>query len=296
MIGFQMTRFDLRVSNWLIVILLFVDQAICLACTFRTPVGASKARPDGLKAWQIAYGFMNCKTYTLLMLLQLRDQSAINLLIWSADAALGLSSKVSEWLCTSSVLPNWMVLFYSAHRTCHVPCVYEQAHRFHHYLHDATAFDAHIYGSGLPEEWFLLALEMALGVQGVTPMSLGYHVLMQSFSNKVGHTRKENGDGGINHHADHHIAHNKNFGIYTPLTDLLFGTNYPDENSQQHKDHMIRKELCDGQVNLICTPAVSKWDASSDYYDADPVVAFKKVLMARVQIFKGLSKLSVPIS
>ena len=32
--------------------------------------------------------------------------------------------------------------------TGHLPRVYEEAHKFHHYLHGSTAFDAHIYGSG----------------------------------------------------------------------------------------------------------------------------------------------------
>lgn len=38
--------------------------------------------------------------------------------------------------------------------------VYNQAHKFHHYLHDTTAFDAHVYGAGAPEEWWSLMLEL----------------------------------------------------------------------------------------------------------------------------------------
>ena len=45
---------------------------------------------------------------------------------------------------------------------------YDEAHKYHHYLHDTTSFDAHIYGAGAPEEWFCLVLEacMALWVFG----------------------------------------------------------------------------------------------------------------------------------
>lgn len=38
--------------------------------------------------------------------------------------------------------------------------VYEEAHKFHHYLHDTTPFDAHVYGAGAPEEWFSMVVEV----------------------------------------------------------------------------------------------------------------------------------------
>lgn len=51
--------------------------------------------------------------------------------------------------------------------------------------------------------------------------------MMQSFSSKIGHTRTDNGEnGGVNHHADHHTLHQKNFGFgSTVFVDMLFGTN-----------------------------------------------------------------------
>lgn len=65
-----------------------------------------------------------------------------------------------------------------------------QAHKFHHYLHDTTAFDAHIYGAGAPEEWFSLVLEAGMALWfGLYPAALSLTLIMQSVSSKVGHTR-----------------------------------------------------------------------------------------------------------
>ena len=44
--------------------------------------------------------------------------------------------------------------------------------------------------------------------------------------NKYGHTQKPVDDCGHNFHADHHIYHMKNFGIYNCLMDMYFGTRY----------------------------------------------------------------------
>ena len=41
--------------------------------------------------------------------------------------------------------------------------VYEHAHKLHHYLHGTLSFDAHIYGNGMPEEFFILLLELLAG-------------------------------------------------------------------------------------------------------------------------------------
>ncbi len=58
-----------------------------------------------------------------------------------------------ERLLTALGLPGFAVMFYCEHRINHCPVVYAHAHKQHHYLHDTTAFDAHIYGSGANEEF-----------------------------------------------------------------------------------------------------------------------------------------------
>jgi sterol desaturase/sphingolipid hydroxylase (fatty acid hydroxylase superfamily) len=120
---------------------------------------------------------------------------------------------------------HWAVLFYHQHRLAHAPVVYAQAHKFHHKLHGSTAFDAHLYGSGLPEEFFMLWLEVGMALQfGFVPATLGYYILTLSWSNKIGHTEHASDPRGNKFHTDHHDRHVKNFGIYNAAMDMYFDT------------------------------------------------------------------------
>ena len=70
--------------------------------------------------------------------------------------------------------------------------------------------------SGAPEEWFALVLEAGMALwYGQLPAILNYSVMMQSIASKIGHSRSVDSRGGINHHADHHTLHRKNFGFGT---------------------------------------------------------------------------------
>ena len=53
---------------------------------------------------------------------------------------------------------------------------------------------------------------------------LPLQVLQFSLDNKFGHTQKPTDEDGGNFHADHHLFHVKNFGIYNCLTDMYFDT------------------------------------------------------------------------
>eukprot|EP01035_Chromulina_nebulosa_P026510 gene26510-34714_t len=131
------------------------------------------------------------------------------------------------WLVANAAPPTSYPLDSQPHRLAHLPGVYLQAHKAHHFLHDATAFDAHIYGSGAPEEFFTLAFEVLTGcLLGFCPPSLTYNVLNASWANKQVHTRAEKDAGGWNGHVDHHTTHDKNLGPSLPfsLLDMYFNT------------------------------------------------------------------------
>eukprot|EP00441_Pelagodinium_beii_P006268 CAMPEP_0197695602 /NCGR_PEP_ID=MMETSP1338-20131121/115406_1 /TAXON_ID=43686 ORGANISM="Pelagodinium beii, Strain RCC1491" /NCGR_SAMPLE_ID=MMETSP1338 /ASSEMBLY_ACC=CAM_ASM_000754 /LENGTH=279 /DNA_ID=CAMNT_0043278607 /DNA_START=550 /DNA_END=1389 /DNA_ORIENTATION=+ len=106
----------------------------------------------------------------------------------------------------------------------------------HHYLHDSTAFDAHIYGSGMNEEYFWILAETLpclLAPSLFFPYFLNFETLYQSWTNKGAHTRSDEGVtvdtlgcfDEDNYHADHHELHRANFGSSTgALLDFYFGT------------------------------------------------------------------------
>lgn len=201
-----------------------IDFALCCVCQFGGTTCGPTVQWDFSRVLKhMVFGFLNSKTYWLVLLPTLLG-TRIDGGIWLLDMALGLQPRAAKLI--SRHFGHWAIFFYIQHRVGHLPRVYEEAHKFHHYLHDSTAFDAHIYGSGAPEEFFALLLEMLTPFTlGIAPPSLGYHILMISWTNKTGHTRKEESSGGLNHHTDHHVLHNKNFGIYNSLMDLYFGTN-----------------------------------------------------------------------
>ena len=66
----------------------------------------------------------------------------------------------------------------------------------------------------------------------MVPPSLTYRLLHLSWTNKQGHTRKVDGTGGVNNHANHHTYHRKNFGIYGMFMDMYFGTCVDNERNE----------------------------------------------------------------
>lgn len=264
--------FRLKISWGFIIMFFLLDQLVCLALCFGKISSVGKTEVISWKRlWQsFWYGGLNCKTYQVLILLILYSQhhqpqqqqqnheldhhggdaylvsssssssTGINLLPCLFDALMGgaISKGLASFL--QPRLGSWSVGFYSAHRLAHLPLVYEQAHKQHHYLHGTTAFDAHIYGSGLGEEWFMVWYEILLGLMGLPPLFLSYDMLVVSWTSKLAHTFKQDNEGGINFHAWHHKLHTRNFGIYNCLLDLLFDTcGGPTSEAQHRQDHGV---------------------------------------------------------
>jgi sterol desaturase/sphingolipid hydroxylase (fatty acid hydroxylase superfamily) len=213
---------SLPISNTFIICFFVVDQLLCSLCVWRTPACATNPVTRTRLAQSVIFGFLNCKTYFLLLLLPLRGL-AIPLIPWAIDAYFELSIRVTRWSARKFL--HWAALFYIQHSLAHLPNVYGDAHKFHHYLHDTTAFDAHIYGSGAPEEYFCLLGELLPALLfGTAPPSLSGCVLWISWTNKIAHSRKSVAEDGCNFHADHHLYHTKNFGGYYPPLDMYMGT------------------------------------------------------------------------
>jgi len=202
------------IGPWFLCVFLVADQLLCFACVFKTPKGKTLPISTARLLQSVVYGFLNCKTYYL-VLLPVIFGLEIPIFAWLIDAAFGLSAKISSFNGRF-----WGPLFYHVHRMGHIQQVYPDAHRFHHYLHDCTAFDAHIFGSGAPEEWLILMCDFVLALCfGCIPASLSHHVLGVSWYNKWGfHTRSDKPEfHADNFHADHHSLHRVNFGISVPF-------------------------------------------------------------------------------
>merc|ERR1712025_1316820 len=101
----------------------------------------------------IIWGFMNTKTYAVvLLLLCMNSNISIPIWMWLLDYKFKLTHRMA--VAVQKMTVHWNTLFFLQHHMAHLPKVYGHAHKLHHYLHGTLSFDAHIYGSGLPEEFF----------------------------------------------------------------------------------------------------------------------------------------------
>ena len=224
----------LTIGPKFILCFFIVDQAMCVYCHYFTP---SKTFTIKETLIHVVWGFLNTKTYTLVILLHMMNSGvSIPLWIWGIDAYFNVTTFIAKKVSQSWM--HWLELFYHQHRMAHLPKVYEHAHKLHHYLHGTIAFDAHIYGNGMPEEFFFMLLELLAGtLYGQMPATLNKSILQYSFDNKLGHTQKPEDTCGDNFHADHHLHHVKNFGIYNCLMDMYFST------STNNNAYMIKPTL-----------------------------------------------------
>jgi len=214
-------QFSLTISIEFIISFFVIENVLSACLTFHTPHGKTEPMEVDRLLKSVFYGFLNARTY-FLILFPLLIGFEISLNVWLVDYLLGISGKLSVFF--ASKIMNYDPHFYHSHRMNHLPLVYQDAHKFHHFLHDASPFDAHLYGSGAPEEWFTLWSEIIPSFfLGVLPPALTYSVLYISWSNKREHSRREIDKGYYNNHVDHHTHHIKNYS-WVPVLDMFFGT------------------------------------------------------------------------
>merc|ERR1719319_1474843 len=98
------------------------------------------------------HGFINSKTSVLVILLLCsHHHPQLSLWLWALEGFLLQATPRLSALLSSSTL-HFSAVYYHQHRMAHLPVVYPQAHKLHHYPGAwITAFDASLYGCGMPE-------------------------------------------------------------------------------------------------------------------------------------------------
>ena len=129
-------------------------------------------------AKHVLYGSFNTKTYFVVVFGALASSRLeLDVLAWLLTGLATMAfvaSGAKEGLLRRLRLPSFPILFYTEHRLNHCPVVYQHAHKMHHYLHDTTPFDAHIYGSGMNEEfaWIMAETLPLLLLSGLSASSV----------------------------------------------------------------------------------------------------------------------------
>jgi hypothetical protein len=218
----NLINYTIELDDKFILYFFIVDFLVCLIFTYYSPKGKTKRMPISRILQSILYGFINTKSYFLILFFLSRGVK-ISIFLWIFEGAFSLSEKLVN-LIQRMLGIRWSIIFYHQHRVAHLPYVYNDAHKFHHYLHDSSPFDAHIYGTGAPEEWYSLLAELLPSFYfGCHPPSLSFYALKTSLYHKIGHTRKENGNNQEVNHADHHTYHTRNYSWIISL-EMFLGT------------------------------------------------------------------------
>ena len=161
----------------------YIDQLLlCAYTTFiSTPIGKAE-KMSSQRIWESVWcGFLNCTTYYL-VLLPLCFGIKIPMIPWMMDYALGLSN-----ITTKRTMAYWTGLYSimlielgTSHRLSRCTSIPSS-------LHDTTSWDAHIFGSGAPEEWLILLADIFMALcLGMPPASLNPSVLAVRLVQQVG--------------------------------------------------------------------------------------------------------------
>jgi hypothetical protein len=210
------------IDLWFIALFIIADQLVCALCLFWNPNGTPVKLPWSRIAKSIAYGLVDGKCGPMIVM-SLTQGIRLDLGVMLLDYWFGITARVCALVGRSGL--NWVTLFYPEHRLSHLPVVYQHAHKFHHSLNGTTAFDAHLYGTGLPEEFCCLLFEFAIAsCLGIPPPMLNFNNLYLSWTDKVAHTLKTDSANGVNGHPLHHVHHTRNYGVYNMSIDMVFGT------------------------------------------------------------------------
>jgi sterol desaturase/sphingolipid hydroxylase (fatty acid hydroxylase superfamily) len=224
-----------------IIGLFLLDQLACsIFCFLWTPIGRPTRFPFRQSMTSVVFGLFNVKLTWLIVLFCLRG-TQVDLLALILRALIpervfiGIANVFKPLLPPAALHSTYEgTLFYHYHRAVHLPGVYEQAHRLHHYLRETTPFEASsVDGSGTAEEWLRMMTEIGLSLAtGLMPPSFSPAALKVALGNKIGHTRIADPQAiARNFHIHHHIQHVKNFGFFSQPLDLLTGTEYGDVSS-----------------------------------------------------------------
>ena len=218
---------QLPITPLTIGLFLLLDQLLCLQAIL-TPGSVRYSTSKILR--HALHGFLNSKTMVLVILLLCNHHHPkISLWLWILEGFIVKATPLISVFLSSYSL-HFNAVSYHQHRMAHLPVVYQHAHKLHHApgnMAGITAFDASLYGCGMPEEFLVLATELVLLSLGLPPASLSWYVLhTQGLGNKHGHTIKEEEKEEENFHTDHHLTHTKNYGFagFHCLLDLYFST------------------------------------------------------------------------
>ena len=110
---------EVPINPGFILAFFIYDQGLCFYVHYFTPSKTFTAQETLI---HVTWGFLNTKTYTLMLLLHMMNAGVvIPVWIWLIDAGFKITLRISNLI--SQRWMHWMELFYHQHRMAHLPKV-----------------------------------------------------------------------------------------------------------------------------------------------------------------------------
>jgi len=215
--------FKVPINVYMICSFFLVDQLLSVYSLYLSKYGRTEPICWDWLCIHSLYGFLNNKSYYLILLpLLYHNCFEFNLTIFLIEYLIGLDLRIRNFFFNRVFTKAFVSgIFYHQHRVAHLGALYGHAHKLHHFLQGTSPFEADIYGTGWPEGWGLLVVELIGSIFfNLGPTTLNSYNLIAAWNNKLSHTKSDHEDR--NYHYYHHIYHTTNYGYF--MIDLLFGT------------------------------------------------------------------------
>jgi sterol desaturase/sphingolipid hydroxylase (fatty acid hydroxylase superfamily) len=237
--------YEIEITNTFIFFAFLIDYLVCFISLFYTKYGKSAKFELDRFLRPIIHGTLNARTYYFTLLCLLRG-TKLPILIWLLDYKLNLTEKIKN-LFEKNFLRSYSINFYHSHRISHLPKIYEDGHKFHHFFNYASPFDSHIFGVGGPEDWgfFVTELMFCLAFNTI-PSTFCFSLLNLNYEFKLSHTNLESKCDLYSYHIDHHVFASKNY-CWSPTIDMFFGTSSKDKKYVDGY-FIITKEIKDDDI------------------------------------------------
>ena len=232
-------NFEIEVTNYFVLAWLVIDHILSFISLYWNPVHVYPVKKIKAKRilTAIVFEFFNSKIHMMSMLFFLKGLK-LNVLFFMIDLIGGLTSYI--W---KNEISAWVSVIFHEHRMAHICKVYQDSHKFHHIMHDATPFNANGHGCGGPEDMSLSIFHMIVSsfIQRglISPLSPTM-VIVDIINKMYDHVRFEDEYNNSNYHADHHTYHNKNFSRFG--IDLLYGCSVKKDYIWDEDDYEIFKK------------------------------------------------------
>ena len=251
LINFEMINyilsFNLELTNKFIFWAFVADYAVCFICLFYTRYGKSAEFNFKEFIKSFIWGTLNGKTYNFILLCMLRG-TKLPILFWLLDFFFSFGEKIKR-IYELNPLRGYSIHFYHAHRIGHLPKIYNDSHKFHHFFTHTSPFDSHLFGVGGPEDWCFLMFDLLFCLTFNTLPSLFCFALMNiNYEFKISHTKLESYSDVLYYHLDHHTYATKNF-TWSASLDMLFSTS--SKKDKYFDDYyVITKEVDGEQISI----------------------------------------------